>query len=101
MILGQVPGSLETAGAVAVALGLVEIVKRLVDRSLNGTNGRFTREDRKIMNEVANKLREVSRVITAVDDDRVPLVYVPRRMLKILEEIRDEMRRFNAERHGG
>ena len=99
MIFAQLPaGSVEGAGVVAgaedVAIGHEEDLKRLLDRALN-TNGDFTKDDRRMITESVNRLQQIDKTVNAKDPNGTPLVYVPRRMIEVLEEIRDEMRQFN------
>jgi len=81
--------AIETAGAVAIALGLIEVIKLLVGKlGKNGSSpSTLSPEDRELLREMAKGIQALVAVHNKTDEDGTPLHYTPRSSIRIQQEI--------------
>lgn len=89
----------------AMSVGLVKIIERLVDwmvekkkkrledeeRAAKGTNGHSNGHSAKLDEETAVALKEIHGIVSLKDQDGVPLVYWPRSQIATQKEIAETL----------
>ena len=89
------------AVALAIALGAVEAAKLAISKI--GANGKGNPDNRSgsircwfQTSDHEHRLRRVTEIVTATDDDGVPMVYAPRALARKQAEILNELKRMNV-----
>ena len=78
----------ETAGVVAVIMGLIEVIKLLVGKRIVGCGCRFSTQDH-------DDLADLKEAHAPIDENGVKLWYTPRQWQRTQEELRESVNQIN------